>query len=112
MGAGSAAAVLSPWRSLALDSQPSIAGVKKPCQALPTKIGACRHLENRPPSAVHQLTATSCPCPFPRPCQIAGSIAGVLCSYSQFSQQLNRVPIPRKDARGNWLYMQASAGRR
>lgn len=38
--------------------------------------------------------------------QLAGAIAGVLCSYSQFCQQLNRVPIPRKDAQGNWLYMQ------
>lgn len=38
--------------------------------------------------------------------QTAGYIAGTLCSYSQLYQYLSRVPIPRKDADGNWIYVE------
>lgn len=51
----------------------------------------------------------SCPTrrlPCSLPLQLGGAIAGVICAYSQFTQQLNRVPIPRKDKDGRWMYMQ------
>ena len=38
--------------------------------------------------------------------QFGGGLAGVICAYSQFAMFLNRVPVPRKDKDGNWLYMQ------
>ena len=67
----------------------------------------CRahHSEPRARAAVLR-TARRCP---PALTQLGGAIAGVLCSYSQFSQHLNRVPVPRRDAAGNWMYMQARA---
>lgn len=41
--------------------------------------------------------------------QLFGGSAGVLCSWSQYLQQLARVPIPRKDKNGNFIYIQARA---
>ncbi|KAG2425533.1 hypothetical protein HXX76_013577 [Chlamydomonas incerta] len=36
--------------------------------------------------------------------ELAGGIVGLLCAYSQFIPHLHRVPIPKKDAEGKWIY--------